>query len=504
MEEAKHEFDGEPLKMAQTHETKPPKRPDKVPLDASARGSPPRYSSMLANNELRTGSNATDEAISRLDVSDGDRATDQDGNEESALRLQMEVLRKQLREANNRADQAERAAEELTRQIESRSSEVAVSSGDSAGLIQTLLAENKGLKAELDDARSHIFSLQPYRKDLTPEEVGQEFDDLVNNVTEWVTRFLEPILDDDDKMDEALMLAIKKASEVERLRKYMHGQGDLVNACMYPDTDIDIFIALVMRFLQDNIFQKTLIGAVPSAVEVLSYIEGSMQTNVEPKRDLFALRTWRAETMNAIICSPDYQRARAIRIKELTMELASLFRVFKKDKDWTKLCYSCQEEFIRPAVALHEKFVTSTHHFYLDLNPYMIWSGRQSLETSPDFLDDLVNLRCENILQNRKPFNVAKLDPQPTKEQLRRELANVVTVVPALYMRQVGKGDVIREPAVVRMQQVLVAWGPPEKRERFIMKGDRTLMHRLYHSQRARAERGQDGSGWTPWRGPWA
>lgn len=186
------------------------------------------------------------------------------------------------------------------------------------------------------------------------------------------------------------------------------------------------------------------------------------------------------------------------------MELASLFRMFKKDKDWAKLCYSCQEEFIKPAVALHERFVTSTHHFYLDLNPYMIWSGRQNLETSPDFLDDLPNLKCENILQNRKPFNVAKLDPQPTKEQLHRELANVVTVVPALYMRQVGKGDVIKEPAVVRMQQVLVAWGPPEKRERFIMKGDRTMMYRLYHSQRARAERGQDSSGWAPWRGAWA
>ena len=29
----------------------------------------------------------------------------------------------------------------------------------------------KRLNSELDDARSHIFSLQPYRKELTPEEV---------------------------------------------------------------------------------------------------------------------------------------------------------------------------------------------------------------------------------------------------------------------------------------------------------------------------------------------
>ena len=32
-------------------------------------------------------------------------------------------------------------------------------------------SEIKRLGAELEDARSHIFSLQSYRKDLTPEEV---------------------------------------------------------------------------------------------------------------------------------------------------------------------------------------------------------------------------------------------------------------------------------------------------------------------------------------------
>jgi uncharacterized protein YlxW (UPF0749 family) len=85
----------------------------------------------------------------------------------------MEHLRAQLREANTRADQAERAAEELTRQLKSRPSEMRVDSGDSADAIMTLQKENAGLKAELDEARSHIFSLQPYRKDMTPKEVGQ-------------------------------------------------------------------------------------------------------------------------------------------------------------------------------------------------------------------------------------------------------------------------------------------------------------------------------------------
>lgn len=55
----------------------------------------------------------------------------------------------------------------------------------------------------------------------------------------------------------------------------------------------------------------------------------------------------------------------------------------------------------------------------------------------------------------------------------------MATVVPALYMRRVGRGDVIKEPTIVRMQQVLVAWGPQDKRDKFLADGQRTLMHQL-------------------------
>ncbi|KAL2130857.1 hypothetical protein VTI74DRAFT_5847 [Chaetomium olivicolor] len=526
MEDLKREFEGEPIKASPTHETNPPKRPDKLPMDGYSDTLPRNkairsYSQALSDHEGHSSKKPVHDPDAADAVADEDTnpraAQSQDNIEKSRshhsrhrdedrrLLREMENLRMQVVEANSRANQAERAAEELLRELRHESKKAAADSDDAADMVKTLKKENKSLKAELEDARSHIFSLQPYRKDLTPKEVGQDFDDLVNDITDWVTNFMDPILDDDDRIDEILAATKKRPADLQRLRKYMHQQGDLVHGCMFPETDIDIMIALVMRFLQDNIFQKILFGALPDIIEVLSFVEASMQTNVEPRRDLFALRTWRAEALNAVICSPDYQRARSQRIRELTAEVASLFKIFKRDKDWSKLCYACQDSIVKPAVDLHEKLLVSTHHFYLDLNPYVLWNARQELEMSPDFLDDLPKLKCENILQNRKPFNVAKLDPQPTREQLYRELANVATVVPALYMRQVGSGDVIKEPTVVRPQQVLVAWGSQEKREKFLANGERTLMHRLYYSQRERErERGQEGGGWAQWRGmPW-
>lgn len=140
---------------------------------------------------------------------------------------------------------------------------------------------------------------------------------------------------------------------------------------------------------------------------------------------------------------------------------------------------------------LYEKLQVSTHHFYLDVNPFMAWSTNGNLMSSAEFLDTLNTLDCRNVLQHRKAFNLAKLDPEPTPTELRHDLVNVCTVVPALMMRQVGQRDAIKEPVTVRKQQMLVAWGPEEKRRKFMENGEATIVAHLFQ-----AGRGQ-GGGWS-------
>jgi hypothetical protein len=108
----------------------------------------------------------------------------------------------------------------------------------------------------------------------------------VNGITDWVTNFMEPILDDDDKLGDVLAAAKKRPADLQRLRRYLNSQADLMYACMFPETDIDILIAVIMRFLQDHIFQKVLFEAAPEAVAAISFLESSMQTNVEPRRGI--------------------------------------------------------------------------------------------------------------------------------------------------------------------------------------------------------------------------
>lgn len=185
-------------------------------------------------------------------------------------------------------------------------------------------------------------------------------------------------------------------------------------------------------------------------------------------------------------------------MKDLTLNLVAGFKLFRKEKDHVAFCYSCQDTVIKPALRLHEKLLTSTHHFYLDINPHIVWNHQRDLEMSPDFFENLDKLQCDNILQNRKHFNVEKLDPAPTLEDLKINLTNVLSVVPGLFMRQIGKGDAIKPPIVVRKQQVLVAYGSPDKKQKFMDKGQRTLLSYIYFAQKERERTAENP--WTAWR----
>jgi hypothetical protein len=100
--------------------------------------------------------------------------------ENAELRRELELEKKRREEQSARADQEQSVAATLQEQLDVQearlnSSLVEIAEGNDvlAGVVGNLKKENAELKAELEDARSHIFSLQPYRKDLTPEEAGR-------------------------------------------------------------------------------------------------------------------------------------------------------------------------------------------------------------------------------------------------------------------------------------------------------------------------------------------
>ena len=98
---------------------------------------------------------------------------------------------------------------------------------------------------------------------------------------------MDPILDDDKKQMDVSLVARKHPEAVRHMKKYIHENADLFNGMFYPETDVEICVAIIMRFVHEKIFQRVLYGSVSSATKILKIIENSMQNNVTPKRGMY-------------------------------------------------------------------------------------------------------------------------------------------------------------------------------------------------------------------------
>ena len=108
---------------------------------------------------------------------------------------------------------------------------------------------------------------------------------MIEKIQDWVQKLMEPWLDDPDTGAEELMsMARKRPHETTKFKRTLQHYPDLVHGAMYPETDEDIIVAIIMRYINDNIFQKLLYGAIHHYTEVISFIENQMQSTVEPKR----------------------------------------------------------------------------------------------------------------------------------------------------------------------------------------------------------------------------
>ncbi|KAM0078249.1 hypothetical protein ACKRZS_009774 [Fusarium odoratissimum] len=98
----------------------------------------------------------------------------------------VEDLLQRLSELNENKQIADEKADRLTKKFMSMEHRLS-SHMTLASKAKELAEENRVLREQLNDAQSHIFGLQPYRKDLTPEEVGQDYDALVEHPSQLST-----------------------------------------------------------------------------------------------------------------------------------------------------------------------------------------------------------------------------------------------------------------------------------------------------------------------------
>ncbi|KAF5533100.1 hypothetical protein FMEXI_12020 [Fusarium mexicanum] len=341
---------------------------------------------------------------------------------------------------------------------------------------------------------SHVFSLQPCRKDLTPAEVRQvrypfsvsNYTPLFANtnlksmITMLLQKLMNPWMEDcDDDAHAFLTHAKRHIADGDRFERILRKYSDLMNGLNFPETDEDIVTSVILRYLHVRVFQSVLYDAIPRSVQAIAFIENHMRASVEPKRDHFTVRTWTAEAYNTLLSCPQFKPVRQRTANDMAVQLSDILRIFSQEDNLHNCYQDLIDVVVYPAIRLYEKLQVSTNHLYLDINSLPTSVGGER-HPKPKLADSLMRLDCKNVLQNRKGFNLRKLDPPPSEEDLYHSLHSVCTVVPALYVRQAKQGDTLKNPIVIRKQQVLVAWSSGEQRRAYQDNGRRTLISHLF------------------------
>lgn len=199
--------------------------------------------------------------------------------------------------------------------------------------------------------------------------------------------------------------------------------------------------------------------------------------------DLFAIRNWRAEAFTSLVSHPEFGGVRDDRCKKLTRQVGKAFFVLMPHLQSQTECYiSLDTKVISPAMKLHEKIQTSIHLYWFDLNEFGgLAAGGNDLARASELLDEFDQVDCDDIFRNRRRFNPAKLHDVTSRNEILHKLYPIGTLSPRLMMRQVGRGEIIKEPIVIRKQRTLIAWGTNETRMTRLEKEQLpTLMNAIY------------------------
>lgn len=138
------------------------------------------------------------------------------------------------------------------------------------------------LQKDLEEAHSLIFSLQPSQPPLTDTEAARDFKVLLTSVEQWVDTKISV------SSSRSWSIADQRASTM--LLDFVTAQGK--SAFIYPGTDEYNIIAVIMRFLRNELFSTDFYGPLSGAYKsFLSRIEHNMSQLDPPRGGHYSLHT---------------------------------------------------------------------------------------------------------------------------------------------------------------------------------------------------------------------
>ncbi|KAF5986916.1 hypothetical protein FCOIX_1294 [Fusarium coicis] len=91
--------------------------------------------------------------------------------------------------------------------------------------------------SELNE-KKEIAEEKPYRKDLTPEEVRQDYNALIEQIQDWVQKLMNPWLEDcGDDAHAFLTHEKRRIVDADRFKRILREYLDLMNGLNFSEPD---------------------------------------------------------------------------------------------------------------------------------------------------------------------------------------------------------------------------------------------------------------------------
>ncbi|KAF4509932.1 hypothetical protein G6O67_001866 [Ophiocordyceps sinensis] len=301
----------------------------------------------------------------------------------------------------------------------------------------------KAKAKQLQEAKDHIFHLQPRRKDITESEAQEAYKKLCGNVQRWVENRLPPVL---DEMESGRLRSRPVGAPAARFAALIR---EPARHCLSAhQSDEHHVIAVIMYYLWLALFAKPFYCPLDGSDDdaTVTWIDELESTMSKLPRDAAHCREWRSETLAALTSQPLFKSRRAAYIGLVSEDLASLLSLVVPRASPGDLQSSVRRTIVEPAADFAHRLQLASSIFSLK------WPARNASSRLEVY--ECINLASGGLVLDLGSSASARL-----------KVTYLFDVAPGLFVERVEVGKKAPLKAIYR-PNVLVYAGDGEVPQR--------------------------------------
>ncbi|PHH88277.1 hypothetical protein CDD83_7761 [Cordyceps sp. RAO-2017] len=327
-------------------------------------------------------------------------------------------------------EQQEQENKKLSKKMESLQKELAEAQRQ---LIEAR-SQSRAKAKQLQDAKDHIFRLQPRRKDITESEAQEAYKKLCSNVQRWVENRLPPVL---DEMESGRLRSRSAGAHAARFASLIR---EPARRCLSAhQSDEHHVIAVIMYYLWLAFFAKTFYCPLDSSDDdtTLTWIDELESTMSKLPRDAAHCREWRSETLTALTSQATFKSRRTSYINVVSDDLATLLSMVVPKAPLADLQSSVRRTIVEPAAEFAQKLQLASSIFSLK------WPARNASTR-------LEVYECINLASGGLVLDLGSLSA-------RQKVTYMFDVAPGLFVERVEVGKKAPLKAIYRPNVLVYA-----------------------------------------------